>query len=99
MSGSALALPPLPSQQRKSSDVGGHSDVPYAPLDTDDTTETPLTQGEDGNSQGEMGLKETYEMTEARPGDATAQLVAIVCSADSISFAPYAHDSQFASLC
>ena len=49
--------------------------------------------------QGEMGLKETYEMTEARPGDATAQLVAIVCSADSISFAPYAHDSQFASLC
>lgn len=31
-----------------------------------------------------MGLKETYETAEGRPGDATAQLVAIVCSACSI---------------
>ncbi|KAK7693294.1 hypothetical protein QCA50_002861 [Cerrena zonata] len=77
MSSSVLSLPALPSsQQRKSSEIEGHSDVPYSPLTTDDSEQHPLAQGE--GEEGAMGLKEAYQMPEGRPGDATAQLVAIV---------------------
>ncbi|CAL1704272.1 unnamed protein product [Somion occarium] len=65
MSGPALSLSTV-NPLGKPTDAEGHPDVPYEPLTSEEQSQSD-----------DMPLKDTYEMSEGRPGDAVAQLAAI----------------------